>query len=161
MMPTATSTRSGFSLIEVIITVIVLAIAVPPTLNLMDSASSGRADAINTTRATFLATTVIESVLADLTSREETLGYAALGDADAYLSTPVTGLYARLEVVTEPYTRVGMSYSVEISDPLSADGAESDEEAENRFRTVTVRVGYPAASTTAYTMPVSIMVSEL
>ncbi len=34
--------RHAFSLIEVVIAVVILAIAVPPTLNLMDTAAAGR-----------------------------------------------------------------------------------------------------------------------
>ena len=37
--------RRAFSLIELVIVVLVLGIAVPPTLNLLDSASAGRVDA--------------------------------------------------------------------------------------------------------------------
>lgn len=159
--PLPSISRRAFTLIEVVIAVIVLAIAVPPTLNLLDSAGAGRADAINTSRATYLATTVLESVMADLTSTQETLGFDALGDESAYLNTPVTGLYARLEGIVEPYTRMGLTYSVGISELVSSDATVSDDIDENVFRIVTVRVSFPSATSAAYTMPVSMMVTQL
>ncbi len=153
--------RRAFTLIEVVIAVIVLAIAVPPTLNMMDSAASGRVDAINTTRATFLSTAVLESVMADMTSRDELLGFAALADEDAYLNTETTGLYARLVNVTRAYTDVGLSYTVSVGELVGSDGEVSEDEEDNVFRVVTVRVAYVSASSDSFDMPVSVMVSEM
>jgi len=153
--------RRGFTLIEVIIAVIVLAIAVPPTLNLMDSASAGRVDAINVTRATMLSTLVIESVMADLTSNDASLGFSALSDSAAYLSTPVTGLYDRIASLTDSYTNVGLTYAVTISGLVASDGNVSGTSSENIYRTVTVDVSFPSANSAPFTMPVSILISEL
>jgi len=153
--------RRAFSLIEVVIAVVVLAIAVPPTLNLLDSAASGRVDAINTTRATYLSTAVMETVIADLASSDPNLGFDALADSGTYLTTPTTGLYARIESITDPYTSVGFKYSVSIGELVSADGTVSGNASEDIFRIITVRVGYTSASTASYQMPVSIMVSAL
>ena len=155
------SHHRAFTLIEVIIAVIVLAIAVPPTLNMMDSAASGRVDAINTTRATFLSTIVLETVMADMNSRHETLGFAALADEEAYLNTDTVGLYDRLVDSTQAYTDVGLSYTVSIGELVGSDGEVSEDEEENVFRVVTVRVAYVSASRDAFDMPVSVMVSEM
>jgi prepilin-type N-terminal cleavage/methylation domain-containing protein len=153
--------RTGFSLIEVVIAVMVLAIAVPPTLNLLDAAGAGRADAINTTRATLLATSVLETVTADINSDTEGLGFEALADANAYLNTPLSGLYARLGTHIEPYSNAGLSYSVDIGSLVSADGTVSAEPSENIFRVITVRVRFTTSSTAAYDVPFSTMVSAL
>ena len=153
--------RRGFTLIEVIIAVIVLAIAVPPTLNLMDSASAGRVDAINTTRATMLGTLVIESIIADMSSNDPNLGFAALSDSVAYLSTTTTGLYDRISTLTDSYTNVGLSYTVTIGDLVSSDGTVSGTSSENIYRLVTVDVVFPSANSAPFTMPISIMVSEI
>lgn len=155
------SPRRAFTLIEVVIAVIVLAIAVPPTLNMMDSAASGRVDAINTTRATFLSTIVLETVMADMTSSNELLGFEALDDEDVYLNNDATGLYTRLVNTTRAYTDVGLSYSVIIGELVGSDGEVSEDEADNVFRVVTVRVAYVSASSDAFDMPVSVMVSEM
>jgi prepilin-type N-terminal cleavage/methylation domain-containing protein len=151
----------AFTLIEVVIAVLVLAIAVPPTLNLMDSASAGRVDAINTTRATYLSTTVLETVMADMTSQQANLGFGALADSSAYLTTPTTGLYDRIAAFTDIYTRVGLSYTVVIGGLVSSDGTVSANSSENVFRTVTVQVQINSASGNQLMMPVSLMVSEL
>jgi len=151
---------SGFTLIEVIIAVIVLAIAVPPTLNLMESSAAGRVDAINTTRATFLSTIVLESVLADMTSNDPALGFGALMDAQAYLSTPTLGLYDRLAPVTDSYTNVGLTYTVVIGELVASDGVVSVNTSENVFRSITVNVSFPSATAASAVMPVSLMVSE-
>lgn len=153
--------RRAFSLIEVVIAVIVLSIAVPPTLNLMDSAGTGRADAINTTRAALLATSVLETVTADVNSQAPGLGFEALGDAGTYLDTPSSGLYARLESATDPYTSAGLTYTVTIGGLVSADGTVSADADDNIFRVVTVRVGFTAASSASYQVPFRTMVSAL
>jgi|GEM_PF-1167571 len=154
-------TCNGFTLIEVVIAVIVLAIAVPPTLNLMDSASAGRVDAVNTTRATYLTTIILETVIADMTSNDPLLGFEALADSNAYLNTSSTGLFDRLSSLTTAYTNVGLKYSITISSLVASDGLVSETESENVFRTVSVNVGFTSASTTSYQMPTSIMVSEM
>lgn len=153
--------RRAFSLIEVVIAVIVLAIAVPPTLNLMDSAGAGRADAINTTRASLLATSVLEMVTADINSDAAGLGFEALTGPSDYLEHPSDGLYARLETATDPYTSAGLSYSVEIGGLVSADGTVSADADDNIFRVITVRVSFASASTASYQVPFSTMVSAL
>lgn len=151
----------GFTLIEVVIAVIVLAIAVPPTLNLMDSASAGRVNAINITRATYLSTIVLETVIADMTSTDPSLGFMALGDSPVYLNSSATGLYDRLDSITTSYTSVGLSYTVVIGSLVASDGVVSGTPSENIFRTVTVNVSFPSANSAPFVMPVSIMVSEM
>lgn len=155
------TSSGGFTLIEVVIAVIILAIAVPPTLNLMDSAASGRVDAINTTRATLMASSVIETVLADMSSSDPALGFDALSDANAYLNTPNTGLIDRLSKPLAPYTDAGFQYSVTIGELVREDGSVSGDANENVFRVVSVRVGFASASSASYQLPVSIMVSDL
>ena len=151
----------GFTLIEVVIVVIVLAIAVPPTLNLMQSAASGRADAINTTRATMLATAVMESVLADINSSTEGLGFDALADPSVYLNNPDTGLVSRIERQVSPYTDAGFTYAVEISELVGINAVVTGDEAQDIFRVVTVSVTFPSASSASYELPVSLLVSAL
>ena len=153
--------RRAFSLIEVVIAIIVLAIAVPPTLNMMESAGAGRVDAINTTRATLLATSVLETVTADVNSEAAGLGFDALGDAATYLNDPGSGLYARLETSLAAYTDAGLSYSVDIGGLVAADGNPSGDADDNIFREVTVRVSFSAASSASYQVPFRTMVSAL
>ncbi len=153
--------RRGFSLIEVVIAVIVLAIAVPPVLGLLDNSAANRADAVNTTRATILASAVLEGIFADVASTDENLGMAALNDANVYLNTPTTGFISRMSIATSIYGKYGFSYTVEISGLVSADGTVSAQADENVFRVVTVRVVYPSAVGADMSLPVSLMVTEL
>ena len=44
---------------------------------------------------------------------------------------------------------------------VGADGLVSETESENIFRTVTVRVSYPSSSGSSYSLPVSVVVSDL
>lgn len=151
----------AFTLIEVVIAVIVLAIAVPPSLGLLDSSAANRADTVNSTRATLLASSVLESVIADIASTDESLGFAALEDPAAYLSTPGTGLYARLSASLATFGKYGFTYTVDIGELVSVDGTVSATESENIFRMVTVRVGYRSATGADHELPVSIMVGAL
>ena len=153
--------RRGFTLIEVVTMVMVLAIAVPPTLELLMSNSASRANVINTARATMLASNVLEGVLSDVSSSDASLGFDALADVNSYLNTPSSGFYNRMSPGTQSYTTLGMSYTVSISRLVAADGIESLDVNENVFRTVTVLVSYPSADGAAYTLPVSLMVSTI
>ena len=151
----------AFTLIEVVIAVIVLSIAVPPTLNLLESTSAGRVNAIFTTRATFLSTVVLETVLADMTSSQADLGFDALADSSTYLDTATTGLYARLETITQPFADVGLTYTVTIGELVASDGQVSQNASENIFRIVTVLVSFEGSDGSQLSMPTSIMVSEM
>ena len=153
--------RRGFTLIEVVTMVLVLAIAVPPTLEILVSSSASRVNVINTARATMLANNVLEGILADVASGDKSLGFEALVDSDAYLNTPTTGFVARMNSATQAFTSLGLDYRVVISGLVGSDGLVSGEAWENVFRTVTVTVSYPSADGDAYELPVSLMVAEL
>lgn len=153
--------RRAFTLIEAVLCVMVLAIAVPPTLDLIMSAAADRADAVNTTRAATLASLVLESVIADTASTDAALGFDALANSSAYLDTPTTGLRARLAAMTTPYEAIGMSYDLDISSPVDAANITNADASLNLFRIVTVRVTYPSASGDPIEMPVATMVGDL
>jgi len=151
----------AFSLIEVVMVVVILAIAVPPTLGiLMDNASS-RADTIHTSRASMLASSVLEGIIADVASVEDGLGFGALDDPGAYLDTPTTGFVARMRPITDDYAALGITYTVEIGELVDSGARVSVNEDENIFRVVTVRVRYRSSNGADLVMPVSVMVSSL
>jgi len=151
----------GFTLIEVVTMVLVLAIAVPPTLEILMSNSASRANVINTARATMMASNALEGFMADVASNDAALGFEALADANAYLNTPTTGFYARMASSMQSFTDLGLTYTVDIGALVASDGAVSGDAGENIFRTITVRVAYPSADGAAYELPVSLMVSSL
>ncbi|MBK9189258.1 MAG: prepilin-type N-terminal cleavage/methylation domain-containing protein [Phycisphaerales bacterium] len=150
--------RRGFTLIEAVIVVVVIAIAIPPTLLWFDSAVSRRADAVSTLRATTLATLVLEHIIADVNSDAAGLGYAALASPATYLDTPGTGLRARLSSATGMYQSMGLSYQVTIGAPTDYRGVVTGTGAD-LFRRVTVTITIPRADGAPVAMPVSAMVA--
>ncbi len=150
--------RAGFSLIEVIVCVLMLSLAVPPILEMVAGAGADRADTVNTNRAVALATLVLESVIADVASPDPALGFGALSDAASYLNEPTLGLTDRLSAVAEPFTAVGMAWSLDIGPLVGSDGTADADPQRNIFRTVTVRVTFPSASGGTIELPVSAMV---
>jgi len=152
------SIRRGFTLIEAVIVVVVIAIAIPPTLIWFDSAVSRRADAVSTLRGTTLATLVLEHILADVNSDAPGLGYAALASSSTYLDTPGTGLRARLAGATGAYQSMGLAYAVTIGAPTDYRGVVTGTGADV-FRRITVTVTIPRAEGAPVAMPVSAMVS--
>jgi hypothetical protein len=153
--------RPAFSLIEVVVSVLMLSLAVPPVLEMVSLAGADRADTVNTNRAVVLATLVLESVVADIASGEPTLGFDALADPASYLNAPATGLSDRLAGVSQPYLAVGMAWTLDIGPLVGPQGVADTDPAGNLFRTVTVRVTYPSASGGGLVLPVSVMVGGL
>ena len=152
--------RPAFSLIEVIVCVLMLSLAVPPVLEMVRVVGADRADTVSTNRAVVLATLVLESVVADLASHDPLLGFDALADAASYLGEPQIGLVDRLAGVTGPYADVGLSWELEVGLLVGPDGTVDPDPAQNRFRLVTVRVGFPSASGSSVVLPVSVMVGR-
>lgn len=150
--------RRAFTLLEAIVVIIVLAIAVPPTVAFLDQSAAQRADAINTQRAVTLAQCVMETVLADINSASPGLGYTALADMNTYVESPTTGLRVRIGDATDLYTGMGMSYGVAASAPVASTGASTGNAATDLFRVVTVTVSFPSAQQAS---PMSISMSAL
>lgn len=157
-----TSRRRAFSLLEAIIVVLVLALSVPPTVVWLGESASRRVDSVNAVRASALATTVMESILADASSTSPSLSFAAFADTSTYLDTPTTGLRARISALTSPVESIGFSYSVTFSPLIDSTGAVNADSSMNLFRTVTVTVSYGSAtSTTPISLSVEAVVTEL
>ena len=112
------------------------------------------------TRATALATCVMEHVLADVASKSPGLGFGALSNSNAYLNTAVTGLVPRLAAFTSPYTAMGFSYSVTIGPLVDKTGVASGVSAFDVYRTVIVGVTFPGADGTSLTVNVESMVTS-
>ncbi len=147
----------AFTLIEAVICVVVLGLAVPPTLELLGSAAADRADAVNTERATSFAQSILESALADVASRHSGLGFESLTDAAAF----ETGFRARNSALIAAYAEIGMSFQLDIGPLVDRTGASGIDQDDNIFRVITVTVSYPSASGDDHSMPVAIMVGAL
>jgi prepilin-type N-terminal cleavage/methylation domain-containing protein len=133
-------TRRGFTLVESIVVVVVVALLVPPAVSMLQSAQTSRVDSANTLRASVLAGAVMEQVLADASSPAASLGMAAFAAPATYTDTATTGLKARLAAVTSAYQTQGLTWSLSIGGLVSKTGSADADSAKNIFRTVTVTV---------------------
>jgi len=134
--------RRGFTLMEAIAALVVLGILIPPTVAMMRDAARSRVDAVSLTRATWLAAAVMEQVIADVNS--EQFGLGVLADQAAYLTSPGTGLEARIADVTSLYASAGLGWSLSIGELVSASGAATGDADRDVYRMVQVRVEWDA-----------------
>jgi type II secretory pathway pseudopilin PulG len=153
--------KRAFTLIEAVVVIVALAVAVPPTLTWMDENVRQRADAVAIGRATVLATTVMENILADTASATAGLGINALASTAVWLDTPVTGLRARIAPVTSTYTAAGYSYDIQVGALVDSTGVVNATPAMNIYRIVTVVVTFPTATGASQSLRVSSMVTQL
>lgn len=150
--------RHGFTLLEAVVVVVVLALAVPAGMRMLAEAGEVRRQGAQTARAVTLGGAVLEQVLADV--HAPTIGFDALADSAAYLSTPATGLYDRLDAVAGEYAALGISYTVEIGDLADRTGTTTGDADEDVFRAVTVRVTYDDPDGNELELPVSTIVTD-
>lgn len=155
----ARASRRAFTLIEAVVVIVVLAVSLPPTIMWLDQSAKRQADAASATRATFLATSVLESIKADVASTVPGLGFAALANKTVYLDSPVTGLRARLHIMLQPMLDMGLEYDVSIGPLINEVGVVDANASKNIFRIVTVIVTAPSASGLAMSIEVSCVVA--
>lgn len=139
-------TRRATTLIEAVVVVMVISLAVPPMLTVVNSTAESRAEAVTISVATTLAQGVMERVLADVYAGEDAPGVEALADADAYLNAPGTGLYERLEWLAQPYDDRGITYTVEIGSPIGPAGLATGDASLDVYRQIDVVVEVPGAT---------------
>jgi type II secretory pathway pseudopilin PulG len=153
--------RRAFTLIEAVVVILALGISLPTTLIWLAEANNRRADGVNQTRASALASLVMEHVLADVASRAAGRGFDALATPATYLNDATDGLTARLAAITSPYTTMGVTYSVSIGGLVSRSGAATGSPLQDLFRNVTVTVTFPGADGTPRTAVVQSLVTSL
>lgn len=137
--------RRGFSLVESVVVIIVVALLIPPSVSMLQSAQASRIDATNTVRASLLASAVMEQVLADVSSPSSSLGMAALAVPATYTDTATTGLKARLTAVTNAYQTNGLTWSLGVGSLVAASGTADADASKNIYRSVTVTVTWSPA----------------
>jgi len=151
--------RRAFTLLEAVVVIVVLAVSLPPTIMWLDRSAARQADAASATRATFLATAVLECIKADASSTTPSLGFAALANQDTYLNAPAIGLNARMSTQVQPILDMGLSYQVSIGPLVNEAGVVDASAIRNLFRTVTVTVTSPSASGPDLVVDVSCVVA--
>lgn len=151
----------GFSLIEAIAAIVILGLVAPISMVTLRDAAASRADSIRVNRASWLASAVMETVLGDVSSRAGALGFDALADANAYRSTPGTGLDARLSSVTDHYRELGFEWSLDVGGLVASDGMASGDASLDIYRTISVRVTWIGALRGSTEYRISMMVCEM
>ncbi len=135
-----TPRRSGFTLIETIAAIVILAVAVPPMLWSIRDAHSQRVSPMLASKARWLAAEKLEDLIADRHST--TRGYDYLIAANYPAEPSVSGY--------PPFSR-SVSFAETLAD-LSTPG--------DGYMTVTVDVDWTDASATARTLTISTVVTE-
>lgn len=152
--------RGGFTLIECVLTLVILAVAVPATLAMMHDATVARTESVLTTRASWLGSMMSEQILADIASEDPSLGMQALADAARYLESPSTGLYARLEQELSDYASLGLEATVQIGPLITSDGEQSGDPDRDIYRRVTVVVEFSSPRDGRKEIPFAILVTD-
>jgi len=116
----------GFSIIELIAVIIVLAIMVPTTLSMVADASRARHSTARATTATTFAASIAEHIIADTHTDDPDIGFHALEDPSTYLTAPETGLNHRLAWLIEHHATLGYALNIDIGPLISADDTTSD-----------------------------------
>ncbi len=159
-MSPRTHRHLGFTLLETVAAVIVLAVAIPATMGSLSDAANARRDGATALRAATLARAAMEHVLADVHSGAPGLGFDALSDSAAYVEAPVTGLMARLAPTLEAYEAFAMGCEVRVSGLVDYSGVSTGSAEADVCRDVTVVVTFPALRNGAKEMRVSARVTE-
>jgi len=136
--------------------VVMIAIAVPASTQMIVNASNERVDRVLLTMGTIYASSLLEVIMSDVSRG----AFDELANESAYLETPGTGLWARTSWIAEPYEARQLTAAVTISELVARDGTVSANPDENRFRIVTVSVGVPTASGQVLNLPISMMVGD-
>ncbi len=148
---------SGFTLIEAVVAMVVLAIAVPMGLAMMRDAAIVRVSSTQTSKAFWLANAVVEQVQADLDSSTTGLGFDAMSDANSYLNDAPDALRTRLASVVTDAEAYGFSWSVVAGALVDANGLTTGNTDEDIYRVVTVTVSWTNPMGQAQTFPLGVM----
>lgn len=135
------SSHTGFTLIEVIIAVVVMAIAIPPVFWALRDTNVRRVNPINISRARWLVNEKIEDVLAD--ARSTTRGYSYLTNANYPSESPVAGF-------------TGFSRSVAVSES----GASLVAGSGTGYKTIAVTVNYVDGKGVTRALNISTVVTQ-
>lgn len=92
---------SAFTLVEAIIAIVILAVAMPPMLWAIGDSQTSRVAPILTSRARWLATEMLEDVIADRHSATRGYAYVVSGNYPPEASIPGFTGFARAVAVTE------------------------------------------------------------
>jgi prepilin-type N-terminal cleavage/methylation domain-containing protein len=153
--------RRAFTLVESLAVVVVLSVAIPPAVSMMTDSARAQVNSITQTRATWYATAVLEHVIADASSDDPVLGFAAMANSSAYLTTPTTGLNDRLGSISTYYAALGLTHTVTIGALSDATGTVTGNSSLDVFRTITVGVTWTTLKGDSRTLSIGCVVTDL
>lgn len=153
--PHQTTPHRGFSIIELIAVILVLAIMVPTTLSMVADASRTRLSTARATTAATFAASIAEHIIADTHSNDPTIAFPALADSDTYLNAPDTGLNHRLAWLIEHHANLGYTHTITIGPLISADTTITNDPALDIYRRITVAItwSHPTDGPQSFDLP--------
>ena len=135
---------------------LMISIAVPPSIAMMTEASKNQADRVLLAIAMSYAQALTDQVAADVSVN----GLDILADENLYLNAEGTGFWARMAWVSGPYENRNLTASIEISEIVDYQGLVSADPASNLFRVVSVTIGVPTTDGQLLDVPVSMVLGE-
>ena len=139
----ATARRTGFTLIETVTAIVILAVAIPPMMWAITEAQRQRINPMLASRARWLTVEKLEDIIADRHST--TRGYSYLIAANYPPENPVPGFAGFTRTVTLLETKADLVTTA--PPPLG-------------YMTVTVTVGWSDADAEARTLDVSTVLTD-
>jgi prepilin-type N-terminal cleavage/methylation domain-containing protein len=136
------SVHRGFTLIEAVVAIVVLAIAVPAGLALMRDAAIARMTSAKTARAFWLANAIAEQMMADIDSNDAGLGFEAMANPTSYVEDAPDALRTRLAPVVTDAVAEGFFWSITAGALVDATGASTGDPTHDLYRNVTVQVAW-------------------
>lgn len=156
----ARHSRQAFTLLESVVTVVILAAVVPVSVMFLDSRTNEKADALQYARANALAQGVMENVLADASSKNLALGYDKFASSSTYLNNSTTGLYARLDPMITTYANFGIRCDITIGAETAANGVVSGTASDNVFRNITVTASFTDSTSNTANVVLTTVVTD-
>ena len=141
--------RAGFTLVDTIAAIVILAVAVPPMLWAVTESQRQRINPMMVSKARWLAVERIEDVIADRHSTDGGLGWGNLATVNYPAETPIAGFANFNRTVTIPaehgaWDNVGQTWLV------PAGG----------YKTITVAVDWTDAGGDARTLSISTVLTD-
>ena len=152
--------HAGFSLVELIAVIAVLAVMVPTALSMLESAARERTGASKALVATSFAASVGEHIIADMHAGDPGIGFEALGDADAYTNDPDTGLRTRLVWLIGHHEALGYELELEVGPLMSAGGTPTGDPEFDLFRRITIVISWSDPGDGAQSFRLSLVVGS-
>lgn len=147
--------RRAFTLTEAIVIVVVLAIAVPPTITTLRDASLAGVNHRRTVEAETYARAILETILADVYADTSSINFDGIASA-----TYESDLSARLDGLEQFYAFLGFTFDLTVSARVGHDGQPAAP-GSDLYRYVTVTVSHTAGAQPRELARASVLVADI